>query len=313
MGHLLSEGARGVYAIAVTPFTPDGEIDEASLESLVGFYLAQGVHGLTFLGMMGEAQKLTDAESRRVVARALAAVDGAVPVIVGVSGNSLRTMRELSEAALAGGAAGVMVAPAAGLKTDEQILGYYGRIFSTLGPDVPVVYQDYPQSTGVQLSVSTFLQLVESYPQLKMLKHEDCPGLAKITAIRGESEKRGLRRVSILVGNGGLYYPLELARGVDGAMTGYGYPQMLVEVYQRFTSGDRAGADDLFDAHLPLVRYEQQPNIGLAIRKELLRRQGAIAHASLRAPGPSLSSADVEELDYLVARLERSAAVGVVA
>ena len=305
MGALLTEDARGVYAIAVTPFTPTGEVDDASIESLVAFYLAQGVHGLTFLGMMGEAPKLTEAESLAVVTRALAATAGAVPLIVGVSGSSLATMRALAHASMEAGAAGVMVAPAAGLRTDEQILGYYARVFATLGPDVPVIYQDYPQSTGVQLSVPVFLQLVRTYPQVKMLKHEDCPGLGKISRIRADSEAQGVRRVSILVGNGGLYYPLELLRGADGAMTGFGYPQMLVDVYERFIAGERDGAEDLFDAYLPLVRYEQQPGIGLPIRKELLRRQGAIRSAALRQPGPALSPRDVEELDHLLARLGR--------
>jgi 4-hydroxy-tetrahydrodipicolinate synthase len=311
MGHLLTEAARGVFAIAVTPFTPDGEIDEASLDSLIAFYLAQGVHGLTFLGMMGEAPKLTDAESHAVVRRALASVNDAVPVIVGVSGSSLATMKALAHASMTAGAAGVMVAPAAGLKTDEQILGYYARVLATLGPDVPIVYQDYPQSTGVQLSIPVFLELVRTYPQIKMLKHEDCPGLSKITRIRTESEAQGLRRVSILVGNGGLYYPLELRRGADGAMTGYGYPQMLVKVYEQFAAGDADGAEDLFDAHLPLVRYEQQPGIGLAIRKELLRRQGAIRSATLRQPGPALAPADIAELDHLIARVARQVTLAV--
>ena len=139
-----------------------------------------------------------------------------------------------------------------------------------------------------------------------MLKHEDCPGLGKVTLIRTESERLGIRRVSILVGNGGLYYPLELGRGADGAMTGFAYPEMLVEVYERFASGDVDGAEDMFDAYLPLVRYEQQPNMGLAIRKEILFRRQAIASPALRAPGFTLSSTDLTELARLMARLERS-------
>ena len=137
-----------------------------------------------------------------------------------------------------------------------------------------------------------------------MLKHEDSPGLAKITGLRQSAEKDGRRRISILVGNGGIHYPQELARGVDGAMTGFAYPEMLVQVYDLFTAGKAEAAEDLFDAYLPLVRHELQPGLGLAVRKEVLRRRGAIASAKVRAPGPKLSPEDQAELTHLTERME---------
>jgi 4-hydroxy-tetrahydrodipicolinate synthase len=308
--HLLSERASGVFVIGVTPFIPGGAIDYTSVDRLLDFYLECGVHGLTILGMMGEAHKLTAEESLALTRHVLKRTADALPVVVGASGTSFETMGGLARCAMDLGAAGVMIAPAAGLKTDDQIYRYYEGVFAAIGEDVPVVYQDYPQSTGVYLATGVFLRLVAAYPQLLMLKHEDCPGLGKITAIRRESEQRGVRRVSILVGNGGLYFPLELSRGADGAMTGFAYPEMLVAVYDRFAAGDVAGAEDLFDSYLPLVRYEQQPNMGLAIRKEILCRRGAIASSTLRAPGYPWSAADAAELDHLIERLNRQLAVG---
>jgi 4-hydroxy-tetrahydrodipicolinate synthase len=167
------------------------------------------------------------------------------------------------------------------------------------------VYQDYPQATGVPLTVEAFRRLVDTFSQLVMLKHEDCPGLAKLGRIRLDEQCAGRRRVSILVGNNALYYPQELARGADGAMTGFSYPEMLVEVYERFIAGDVDGAEDVFDVYLPLLRYEAQPGVGLAVRKELLCRRGAIASPTVRAPGPALTVDERRELDRLVARLER--------
>jgi 4-hydroxy-tetrahydrodipicolinate synthase len=136
-----------------------------------------------------------------------------------------------------------------------------------------------------------------------MLKAEDCPGLGKITRIRADAERTGTRRVSILVGNGGLYFPQALQRGADGVMTGFAYPDMLVHVYERFVADDANGAEDLYDCYLPLVCYEQQPGYGLAVRKEILRRRGAIRSATVRVPGPELTAADVAEIDGLMARL----------
>lgn len=300
----LNEQAKGVFIIAATPFTDDGALDLQSVDSLTDFYLGCGVHGFTLLGMMGEAHKLTAEESITVVNRVIGRAQGR-QVIVGVSHAGLENVRRLSHEAMIAGAAGVMVAPPPGLKGDDGIYNYYAQVFQALGPDIPVVYQDYPQTTGVYLPPPVFERLVDDFKQLVMLKHEDAPGLAKLTRIRDGEKKPGRRRVSILVGNGGLYYPQEMRRGADGAMTGFAWPEMLVQVYDLFAKGKPEEAEDLFDLYLPLVRHEVQPAIGLALRKEVLFRRGAIKSPRQRAPGSSLTAADKTELDSLIARLER--------
>ena len=310
----ISEQTKGVYIISATPFAEDGALDLASTDSLMDFYLAAGVHGMTILGVMGEAPKLTQEESVTFLTRVLDRVAGRVPIIVGVSNPGLDNLARLAHTAMDKGAAGVMVAPMQGLNTEAKLLAYYDQVCKALGPEVPLVYQDYPQTTGVPVSVATLNALIDRHPQFVMLKHEDCPGLAKITALRRSAEQEGRRRVSILVGNGGLYYPQELARGVDGAMTGFAYPEMLVQVYELHAAGRQDAAEDLFDAYLPLVRHEQQIGLGLALRKEVLQRRGAIASSKIRAPGPSLTAVDQAELTRMIARLEqRLSALGLAA
>src|SRR5665213_595967 len=98
MAKLLSEAAAGVYVIAVTPFTDSLEIDFSSLDRMTDFYLDCGVDGLTLLGIMGEAPKLSGEESQSVVNRVLRRVAGRVPVIVGVSSPGFAAMRELASA-----------------------------------------------------------------------------------------------------------------------------------------------------------------------------------------------------------------------
>ena len=300
----LNEQAKGVYIIAATPFTDEGAVDLQSVDTLTDFYLGCGVHGFTLLGMMGEAHKLTADESISVVNRVIGRAQGR-QVIGGVSHAGLENVRRLSHEAMMAGASGVMVAPSSGLKGDEGLYNYYAQVFQALGPHIPVVYQDYPQTTGVYLPVNVFERLVDDFPQLVMLKHEDAPGLAKLTKVREGEKKPGRRRVSILVGNGGLYYPQEMRRGADGAMTGFAWPEMLVQVYDLFAQGRPEEAEDLFDIYLPLVRHEVQPAIGLALRKEVLFRRGAIKSPKQRAPGSSLTAADKVELDGMIARLER--------
>jgi 4-hydroxy-tetrahydrodipicolinate synthase len=301
----LTESARGVFPIVATPFTPDGALDLASVDRLVDFYLDHRVHGLTLLGIMGEAPKLTAEESLTVVRRVLARAAGRVPVVVGVSSAGLAPLAALADGCMHAGAAGVMVAPPPGLRGDDALFAYMESVFRALDPATPVVYQDYPQSTGVYLPVSLFHRMVDAFPRLVMLKHEDAPGLAKLTCVREEARRDGRRRVSVLVGNGALYYPQELARGADGAMTGFSYPEMLVEVYERFTAGDVDAAEDVFDAYLPLLRMEHQPGVGLAVRKAILHRRRAIASPALRAPAPALTAEDQREIERLVRRLEQ--------
>jgi len=300
----LTEQARGVYIIAATPFTDDGGLDLQSVDTLTDFCLRCGVDGFTLLGMMGEAHKLTAEESIAVVKRVIGRT-GDRQVIVGVSHAGLENVRRLAHEVMVAGAAGVMVAPPAGLKGDDGIYTYYAQVFAALGPDIPVVYQDYPQATGVYLPPTVFERLVGDFKQLVMLKHEDAPGLAKLTRVREGEKKPGRRRVSILVGNGGLYLPQELRRGADGAMTGFAWPEMLVQVCALFAAGKAEEAEDLFDIYLPLVRHEVQPAIGLALRKEVLFKRGAIKSPRQRAPGSSLTATDRAELEAMMARLDR--------
>ena len=301
--HTLDTNAQGVYLIAVTPFTDGGALDLASTDRMVDFYLERGATGLTILGILGEATKLTADESRTFVKQVLARVNGRVPVVVGASSPGFAAMRELTQSVMDLGASGVMVAPASTVRTDDQILAYFDMVNEMLGAPVPWVLQDHPVSTGVQTSTAVVIKILKNSPTCVMLKHEDSPGLAKLSAIRAASTRGEVRRVSILAGNGGgLFLPEELTRGADGAMTGFAYPEMMVDVCAAHAAGDVERAHDIFDAYLPLARYEQQSGIGLAVRKHLLVQRGAIASAMVRKPGPKLSAADIGDIERLVRR-----------
>ena len=301
-----NESAKGVYLITVTPFAADSSLDLESTDRMVDSYLDRGVDGLTILGIMGEATKLTAEESRTFAKRVLDRVNGRVPVIVGASAPGFAPMRELTLSVMAMGASGVMVAPAPTLRTDDQIIAYFDMVNETLGRDVPWVLQDHPVSTGVQMSTNVVLTIIKNSPTCVMLKHEDSPGLAKLSAIRAASARGELRRVSILAGNGGgLFLPEELTRGADGAMTGFAYPEMMVDVCRAHAAGDIEKAHDIFDAYLPLARYEQQTGVGLAVRKHIMAERGMIASATIRKPGPKLSASDIADIERLTRRQEK--------
>ncbi len=295
--------SKGVYAIATTPFHDDGSIDFNSIDRLTDFYEESGCTGITILGIMGEAPKLEPEESRAIVKRVVTRAK--VPVIVGVSAPGFAGMRSLARDSMQMGAAGVMIAPPPALRTDDQIISYFAGAVDAVGEDVPWVLQDYPLTLTVVMSPGVIAKIITNHPSCLMLKHEDWPGLEKISRLRAMQKSGDLRPFSILCGNGGMFLDFEPERGADGAMTGYGFPDMLTELMRLFATGRRDEAHDLFDAHLPLIRYEQQLGVGLAVRKHVLKRRGVITSDAQRKPAQMLSPAGKAEVDYLLSRLAR--------
>jgi len=293
---------KGSFIIAQTPFDERGAVDLTSIDSLTEFYLGHGADGFVVLGVSGEGGKLTPEEAQQVSGRFIARAQGK-PVIVGVSNPSTAQLALLAKQAMDQGASGVMIAPPGGLRTEVELLGYFATVFGMIG-DVPTVLQDFPGSTGVWMSVPSILKLVESHAQIQVVKEEDLPSLEKITQLRAG----GGRRVAILTGNNGLYLPQEMGRGIDGPMAGFSHPEMLSGVYRLFTQGREDEAHDLFDRYLPLLNYEAQGFWGVAARKEVMRRRGAIRHATMRMPGPKLSAIHMGEIDRLLRNLERTLA-----
>ncbi|HVJ55422.1 MAG TPA: dihydrodipicolinate synthase family protein [Aliidongia sp.] len=300
----LDHQAKGVYPIAPTPFDESGKIDMESIDRLTDFYVACGSSGMTVLGVMGEAPKLDGEEALAVATRFIRRAPK-LPVIVGVSAPGFAAMRSLALAAMDKGAAGVMIAPPNALRTDDQIATYYRQAAEAIGTGIPFVIQDYPLNFTVVMTPGVIRRIVTENPSCVMLKHEDWPGLEKISALRGWQADGSMRPISILCGNGGLFLDFEVERGADGAMTGYAFPDMLVDVVRLSAAGERDKAHDRFDAHLPLLRYEQQPGIGLAVRKYVMARRGMIASDAQRKPGGALSAKAKTEIEYLLARLAR--------
>src|SRR5881409_4028737 len=298
----LTAQAAGTFAIAPTPFHDDGRIDEKSIDRLTDFYAEVGCDGVTVLGILGEAPKLDAAEAEQVAVRFVKRAK-TMQIIVGVSAPGFATMRSLARASMDAGAAGVMIAPPQHLRTDEQITGYFKQVVEAIGTDIPWVLQDYPLTLTVIMTPAVIRKIVMDNPSCVMLKHEDWPGLEKISALRAFQRDGSMRHISILCGNGGLFLDYEMERGADGANTGYAFPDMLVDVVRLQSEGRRDEAHRMFDAHLPLLRYEQQPGVGLAVRKYVLMRRGLLAHDAQRKPAAALSATARAEVEYLLARL----------
>jgi len=301
---VLDSNAAGVYAIAPTPFNEDGSIDWNSVDRMTDFYFETGCNGFTVLGVLGEAPKLDAAEALAIAQRVIKRANGK-PIIVGVSAPGFAAMRALAKSVMDQGAGAVMIAPPITVRSDDQITAYFRNAVEAIGTDIPWILQDYPLATSVVMSANVVRKIVADNPSMVAIKHEDWPGLEKITTLRGFMKEGSMRMVSILVGNNGLFLDFELERGVNGANTGYPFPEMLVETVRLSKSNNRDAAHDLFDAHLPLLRYEQQPGVGLGVRKYVLKLRGILSSDVQRNPGVRLSQTGYAEVNYLLSRVAR--------
>ena len=297
MGKQIGDLRAGVYTIMPTPFTDSGELDVGSLESVTAFLLSTGVDGLAILGVMGEAQKLVGNERAEVVKQVLRTVAGRVPVVIGTTHESAIGARTLSEAAQEAGASGVLLAAPRGSNSDlELIRRHYEFVGRSL--TIPIVIHDYPASTGVVMSPELVAELHSSVDVVRYIKLEEAPTVPKMSRLRqlcGSS-------LGIFGGLGGVFFLEELLTGAMGTMTGFAYPEILREVYGAFSSQDLERARETFYRYLPLIRFEFQEGIGLAIRKRIYRLRGAIATDTVRAPGRQLDEETARQLDDLLAR-----------
>ncbi len=287
---------RGVWNIVPTPFHPDGALDTGSIPSLVSFVRRTGVDGMTILGVLGEAGRLGDAERTAVVERVMGAAAGSIPVCVGISHASTDRAVAFAREAASAGAHSVMLAPPPLARPNEAaIRGHYLAVAEAI--DLPIVVQDHPASSGVQFPAELLLGLAADVPRCRVIKLEEEPTPPKVgRLVAGSSD------VVVLGGLGGGMLLEELRRGSHGTMTGFGFPEILVAVVRRWFAGDRAGAAAVFDRFATLIRFENQALLNLPIRKLTYQRRGAIASATVRAPGVPADSGTVADLDDILAR-----------
>jgi len=289
---------RGVWNIVPTPFRDDASLDEESIPTLVDFVIGTGVDGMTVLGVMGEVGRLSDEERRRVLELAVTHAAGRVPVCAGVSHAATDRAVAFAREAETIGAHSVMLAPPALLKpNDDAVRAHYLAVAGAIS--IPIVIQDHPASSNVWMSAVMLAGLVAASPQCRVIKLEEEPSPPKIRRLLGAAPD-----AVVLGGLGAIMLLEELRAGASGTMTGFGYPEVLVDIVRRWVAGDVNGARTAFHQALPLIRFENQPGLNVAIRKEVYRRRGAISSARVRAPGGQLDPGTLADLDDLLAHVQ---------
>lgn len=295
----MNDSLRGIFNITPTPFNLDGSLDLDGIPRLLEFILNTGVQGVTILGVMGEGAKLTESERDQVIGAVVETVAERVPVVVGTSHGSTDVCRAYSQRAQQLGATAVMVAPPKlSRSTDRAVLEHYLRVAEAIS--VPIVIQDHPASSGVVISVAGIAQIAAEIPQCRYLKLEDEPSPPKVTQVRQTAPQ-----IQIFGGLGGLFFLEELRRGAIGTMTGFAFPDILVEIYQHHQSGDLERATDLFYRYCPLIRFENQPRLNLSLRKHIYQLRGALISAQARSPVMQVDPQTLADLRALLTWLER--------
>ncbi|HKW02929.1 MAG TPA: dihydrodipicolinate synthase family protein [Vicinamibacterales bacterium] len=288
---------EGVYSVLPTPFSGAGDVDLPSIKRVVDLVVKSGVNGMTALGVTGEVSRLNERERGQIVEAVVKAADGRAKVIVGASADGVRTCIEYSREAKALGAAAVMVSPPRMLKLNtESVVGHYKALAAAV--DLPIVVQDYPPISGFAMEASLLARIAREVPSARTIKLEDPPTPFKTTRILAAA---GETKVAILGGLGGVFLLEELMAGAAGVMTGFAFPEVLVKVVTLYRAGKVDEAANVFYKFVPLMRFEFQEGIGMAIRKEVFKRRGVLAEAGTRAPGPTLDESTRKALDAVLA------------
>jgi 4-hydroxy-tetrahydrodipicolinate synthase len=286
----------GVFSVLPTPFAPSGEIDPASLKRVIDVFIADGVNGLTALGVTSEVARLTDAERDAALDTVVTHVDGRVPVVAGSTADGLRTCIEYTRRAKAAGASAVMISPPRMPKINSDAVARHFADVAT-AVDIPIIVQDYPPISGYTMEAPLLARIARDVPAARTIKLEDPPTPFKTARILEHAAGLDVR---IFGGLGGVFLLEELMAGAAGAMTGFAFPAILVHIVALFRAGKTDEAADLFYRKVPLMRFEFQEGIGMALRKEVLRRRGALTHAGIRQPGGALDQTTKDALDRVM-------------
>ena len=293
---------RGVVPVVPTPFNPDESIDLESLGRVVDWIAARGLAGMCLPAYGSEFYKLTEAERDRVVAAAVEANGGRVPVVAQANHASGRVAAELARRYTDAGADVISFAiPRQFGASGADIVDYCAQIAAAT--PLPVLIQDFNPG-GTTIGADFVVQLHDCCNNFRYVKLEDPMMVDKLVAIRAATAGR----VGILEGWGGLYMLEGVAAGIDGIMPGAAIADLLDSVFEAAASQQTARAHDLFGALLPFVSFALQDfELFLQMEKRTLVRRGLISTPTVRSLSHTPSAAVLDHVDFLIDQVERLA------
>jgi 4-hydroxy-tetrahydrodipicolinate synthase len=287
----------GVLSVLCTPFDDNGDIDKESINRLVDHQLAWGVDGIVVFGLAGELYKLTDNDRREVLRTVLNRVGSTVPVVVGTQHTGTEGAIARSREAADMGASALMLYPPTFIKPDgEAVIDYFVSVGASV--ELPIIIQDAPATTGVQLPVELFTKIVSASPNVCLVKVEAPPASAKIRALRS----RGFK---VIGGNGVVHLLEDLRAGIQAIMPGCALPGLYRDLWSSHQDGNVEQLWGDFTRVLPLLSFQNSSlDVFVAVQKRLLHQKGVLGSAAMRRPGAQLDSEALSLLEELVDRTE---------
>jgi 4-hydroxy-tetrahydrodipicolinate synthase len=295
----MSTNFRGVGVALVTPFQPDGAIDEKGLRKLVDFQIEGGTDFLVPCGTTGENPALTHEEHLRVVELTVKQAAGRVPVLAGAGSNSTTKGVDLALSALDLGADGILtITPYYNKPTPDGLLRHFGAQAEALerrGAKLPMIMYNVPGRTGLNMSVETTLRMAREIPLIIGVKEASANLEQIMTIIRDRSEG-----FLVLSGDDALTLPL-IAAGADGlvSVASNEVPALMKKLVQSALDGDFSSARAVHYQLLPLLTgnfLESNPGPVKAIMKML----GIIEHDTVRAPLAPVTASTRDALQRIV-------------
>jgi 4-hydroxy-tetrahydrodipicolinate synthase len=287
---------KGIYPIVPTPFHDNGDVDFPSIERLIDFISAKGVHGFAIMGALGEGPKLTVDEWTKIVTLYRKKMPSSMGLVVGVRALATDPAKIMVSSARDLGADGILLGPHS-VQKDKPLLEYYQQVGAAA--EIPCIIHDYPAVNGINMSAELITGIYKTSPNVTYIKLEDPPTCMKMKTLQRMAGD-GLKVFGAL---GGMYALEELELGAVGIMTGFIYAELLVQLYHLTQQNKWQDAANLFYDFLPLNRWEFQQGIGISLRKLLLRQLGVFSTAKVRHPGADADAKTVEQLLRIVRHL----------
>lgn len=285
----------GLWVVLASPFDDGLALDLDSLRRQVALAESVDAEGVVALGVFGEAESLSLREQCEVVRTVSGAT--ARPFVLGLSARTTAAAVEQARACVEAASRpprALMVqvnSPRADL-----LVEHFTALHEATG--LPVVVQDYPAVSHVTIAADVLVEAVRACAGfVAAVKAESSPTPPSVATLTRALD------LPVFGGLGGVGLVDELGCGAAGAMTGMSHPEGLRSALDAWRSGGFDAVHAAWAPWLPLATFEGQLRIGLAIRKEILRRRGVIACARVRPPAPSLPPALLPLLEQHLTRL----------
>lgn len=245
----MAKEIKGIVAVLVTPYKEDQEVDYAGLAYNINWQIEKGVNAVLVLGGTGEYVSMRPEERFQITEAAVKAVDGRVPLIIGVGAESTRDAIMYARKAEDSGADAVMLGhPYYCGASWEMLENHYKKVCGAI--NLPVILYNNPYTTGVDLGLEHTIELLNEIPNLQYVK-DSTGSIQRTRNIRLD----GPEKVKLLAGWDDMALEAMFV-GAQGwiCVAANACPELCVEVYQKASAGDYKGAWTAYEKLLPLLR-----------------------------------------------------------